>query len=516
MSPKRHQDSEAARVELLSLLSTEIARDGGASLVTSLKDYMEGFSSRRLNAVLVLAIGKAKLLSFLESEPEVFEVDRSQSPHWVVLREKQHVVTEKLKKDQSDKIRKTRQILIDKALYMLRKNRAKQERRLRKLEGAHHPESYYKANCRWLLQECKWDLHTLLRDTGFYIRLYDKPDEVRIVGSPSWQELVESEFEEILKANSTSFALDDGKVWLLDSLVPSEEKVESIEEYNPEYLRQLDATLTRLVDQDGATQVNLDLLLHRHRELQNVLGGRDLCKLLRLQQRAGCGQLFQNISVDVSGSDVVLKSKRARDGRMKVDEEGLFSVTNSKWGKAIAKTMIHSLKQIDWGNEAVVAVDLTASVGGMTLGLAKTQRFQRIIAVEIDPTRAELCRQNMVEQKMQDIVEIWTQDSMDAIPSLPPRSCILIDPPFGGANYKQDKANQRHLKMGPWSLEDVVVQVSAHIRPCIVGIRLPVKFLVQDFLASLKQDYGLRFETLSVRKLCVQLFVVLAFHLETN
>jgi hypothetical protein len=43
----------------------------------------------------------------------------------------------------------------------------------------------------------------------------------------------------------------------------------------------------------------------------------------------------------------------------------------------------------------------------MTLALAKTNKFEQVIAIEIDEGRApELCRQNMVQHGMQELVEI--------------------------------------------------------------------------------------------------------------
>ena len=41
-----------------------------------------------------------------------------------------------------------------------------------------------------------------------------------------------------------------------------------------------------------------------------------------------------------------------------------------------------------------IAIDLTASVGGVTLGLSR-KKFVKVAAIEIDENRAEMCRQNM-------------------------------------------------------------------------------------------------------------------------
>ena len=60
---------------------------------------------------------------------------------------------------------------------------------------------------------------------------------------------------------------------------------------------------------------------------------------------------------------------------MKVDQVGLYYVANIKWGKnAMANIMIKACQKAGFTNN-VTAIDLTASVGGMTLGLAKTDVF---------------------------------------------------------------------------------------------------------------------------------------------
>jgi len=234
---------------------------------------------------------------------------------------------------------------------------------------------------------------------------------------------------------------------------------------------------------------------------------------------------------------------------MSVDNEGLFSVANGKWGAAMAKTMVTCCYKVGWathhknsGNgtaastqhDDITAIDLTASVGGMTLGLAKTRFFSRVIGIEIDPHRASLCRQNMAKHTVgngNDYIEIRTMDAMHAIANLPRKSCLVIDPPWGGENYKKKTTHQHQLYMGDWTLNDILYKIYHCIRPCIVGLRLPVTFVVADFLEKLNS--GLEKEeihrdsdnhssrqcyvrSLMVRKMSVQLFVVLYFSVEND
>ena len=553
----------AATNELLQILCSEIVLDGGASFVTSLKDYLSvTMSSKRLNALLVRAIGKAKLLTFLETFPDIFQVDRNATPHWVILLKQnqlrcrtfaasagQDKIDDNIDQIKKKEVQEKLQSLVEKALYILRKRQSKLERRRQRLfndgdanrngndDNDYETAEEEKVNSRWLLRQCKWDLHFYLRAAGVYQALYERAEDVYPVGTQPWQELILSEFEFVLSKNS-GISIEKSKVWLCPSshesgvslsspslTYSSGKQAKEILEERHQYLQRLDETLTQLVERDGATQVYLHLLLHRHSVLKNLLGGRDLWQLIKEQQANDKG-LFKSIDIFQEGPDIVLKSKKDSCGRMKVDDVGLYSVTNAKWGNAVANIMVHCVKQLEWENGAsnndsayVTAIDLTASVGGMTLGLAKTGFFKKVIAIEIDPGRADLCRQNMSIHGMQDLVEVHTMDAMDAISSFRcSRTCIVIDPPWGGINYKRNMNDSYALKMGAWSLEAIVQKIAFHAKPCVVGLRLPVNFSVNRFLDSLRKDWNLAFDTLSIRKLSVQLFVVVAFqeHDESN
>jgi len=280
---------------------------------------------------------------------------------------------------------------------------------------------------------------------------------------------------------------------------------------------------------------------------------------------------FQSILMFYNGPDLVVRSKRSKtnecdvgnddsinkksrkEKRMKVDEEGLYSVTNTKWGRAISNLVIQACRQTNLFGEQVsvtrvndqeqevqrneglessstdtvrMVIDLTASVGGMTLALAKSNFFDRVLALEIDEGRAALCRENLSRHGFHDghssttcgrrIVEICHQDSVKQIPFLPRRACFVIDPPWGGYDYKEKIRRQQEkggqlLKLGDTPLEGVLAMISHHNSPCVVGLRLPTNFVVQNFLNLLREKENIEFECLTRRKISVQLFVVLYF-----
>mmetsp|Transcript_1311 Transcript_1311/g.2783 ORF Transcript_1311/g.2783 Transcript_1311/m.2783 type:complete len:174 (+) Transcript_1311:2-523(+) len=168
----------------------------------------------------------------------------------------------------------------------------------------------------------------------------------------------------------------------------------------------------------------------------------------------------------------------------------------------------------------------------MTLALTRSNFFDRVLALEIDEGRAALCSENLSRHGFYDVrstsltsetgagrktVEVRNHDSVQQIPFLPRRACFVIDPPWGGYDYKEQLRRQQvtggqSIKLGDTCLEDVLVLMSLHNAPCVVGLRLPTNFGVQDFLDSLREkNENIEFECLTRRKISVQLFVVLYF-----
>ena len=501
------RQKQVAADELLRLVCTEIARDGGASLVTSIKDNIP-ISNKRLNSLLYRSIGKSKLLTFLEQQNLAVFVDRSKTPHWVQLLpqgEEFHVDQASLNQCNKKAVEKLQDQVRNKALYVLQKRESKLNRRKKHNERSEFDTR--SVNSAWLLSQSTVDFHTYLRLTGLYrSSIYSSsdnnatscPSQVQPPGSRAWQDLVLGEFEAVLQNDEQSrFVIESNKTRLRQSR--SDNPI-----LDDEYLGQLVDILTKLLEQDGGHEVRLDLLLHRHKQLKNVLGGRDLKSIIDQYPKK-----FEDISIRHEDSDLVFETKNLKQGRLKVDEVGLYSVANTKWGNAIAKLMIHSSRSLGW-DQNVVAVDLTASVGGMTLGLAKTGFFREVIAVEIDPDRARLCAENMKTHQVDHVVRVENADCMKAIPTLPKRACISLDPPWGGVRYKQNKEPLGSMKMGRWTFLQVLLKLYGHCTPCLVGMRLPavhIKF-VEELLDNLRKE-GVVFDTKIMRHMSVQRFVVL-------
>ena len=466
-------------IELLQVLCTEIARDGGASLVILLKDYVN--HPKKIDSLVKQSIGCAKLLTFLEGHPTIFDTRRNSVPHFVKLLSHEYC------KDcgPARTMEQERRALRDKVFYVLRKRAAQQSRR-------RPSDNRGEVNLRWLSKECTLRIHFFLRSTEFYRSNYPSCNDVRIVGSPEWHDWIQPRFEAFL---SDMLHVENGRLRLPES-------------YEEPDVQKFAMRLTELVDQDGGTQVNLSLLLHRKPDLKALLGGRDFVALSKENE-----SLFSKLIITPYGSDVELQSiKPHGDGRMAADETGLFSVASSKWGTAMANALAQacSYSALKLDAQEVTVIDLTASVGGHSLALAKTS-FSNVIAIEIDSHRADLCRANMLKHQVDKKVDVRTADAVELIPELAielgnRQGVIVIDPPWGGVHYKREK---KPLRLGPWALEDVVHRVAQHLSPTLVGLRLPVNFVVSEFEFVLRER-KLLFDIVNVRKLGPQLFLILA------
>jgi 16S rRNA G966 N2-methylase RsmD len=484
---------ENANVSLLTILSTEIARDGGASLVIFLKDYVS--NPKQLDCLVKQAIGSTKLLSFLETNQHIFDVNRNDVPHFVKLISQEYCQNQST----SNMIDYQKNMLRDKVMYVLRRRTAKLCRR-------NLSKDFPTVNLSWLSKECTVRLHFFLRVSEFYCKCYKTYNDVLIVGSPLWHGLVQGEFESFLKE---FLDVKDGKVYL--QLQQSDENFD---------VNMLSKILTELVHRDGGTQVSLSLLLHRNPKLKRLLGGRDFVTIARDNPAA-----FSQIIIKPYETDIELQSKHPfidqqlsaiPIGRMAVDHEGLFSVASSKWGTAMANIMVWACRETLGDPDHVTVLDLTASIGGHALALAKTS-FKRIIAIEIDSHRASLCQYNMEKHRMDHKVQVRNEDAILLLPKLAEElsdqsKVVVIDPPWGGIHYKRELTRQeQQLYMGQWTLDHVLKIVAYRLSPTIVGLRLPINFVV-SVLESTLRELELNFSVWNIRKLGPQLFVILVFN----
>jgi len=199
--------------------------------------------------------------------------------------------------------------------------------------------------------------------------------------------------------------------------------------------------------------------------------------------------------------------------------------------------------------ESRVAIDMTAGVGGNSIGLCKI--FPKVISYEIDSSRIEFLKQNVEERVGASDVDISLRcgDSLLALDSLltelqadgfdvSKQAAVIIDPPFGGTHYRRrgskmvpngnqgddDDYDEEGLRLGDMPLSEVVKTVMGRLNPSAIGLKLPLSFDVDRFAKRLagsgKGGNGgatssadieemIALEVRAIRRLARNLFVVI-------
>ena len=109
------------------------------------------------------------------------------------------------------------------------------------------------------------------------------------------------------------------------------------------------------------------------------------------------------------------------DEGIKMDDESWFSVTPER----IAKHIAHRCR-------CDLIVDAFCGVGGNSIQFAFT--CERVIAIDIDPVKVELARNNARIYRVEDRIEFIVGDYMNLAPTLC-ADVVFLSPPWGGPAY---------------------------------------------------------------------------------
>ena len=224
-----------------------------------------------------------------------------------------------------------------------------------------------------------------------------------------------------------------------------------------------------------------------------------------------------------------------------------------------------------------ICIDLTAGVGGNTIACAKV--FEKVIAYDIDEIRVHACRQNVNQRlkqnenqpsnvivkcenaltalpelaqlyrqrKLSSSVNVWksshvdvskeihncnddsnTNENDDTMQVVDNKSnhdisiAVMLDPPWGGLNYRQIGNNDTIGLIGNDSetfvpIPNLAYLVSLYLAPTVLGIKLPLTFEVDKFmhqlciLMNVDRDMNDKVKIVSIKKMKRQLFLILRF-----
>uniref|UniRef100_A0A8C9P0K8 Trimethylguanosine synthase n=1 Tax=Spermophilus dauricus TaxID=99837 RepID=A0A8C9P0K8_SPEDA len=127
------------------------------------------------------------------------------------------------------------------------------------------------------------------------------------------------------------------------------------------------------------------------------------------------------------------------DDGIKLDREGWFSVTPEKIAEHIAGRVSQSFT-------SDIIVDAFCGVGGNTIQFALTGK--RVIAIDIDPVKIDLARNNAEVYGIADKIEFICGDFMLLAPCLK-ADVVFLSPPWGGPDYATAETFDIRTMMSP-------------------------------------------------------------------
>ncbi|KAM9626390.1 trimethylguanosine synthase isoform 2-T2 [Trichechus inunguis] len=131
------------------------------------------------------------------------------------------------------------------------------------------------------------------------------------------------------------------------------------------------------------------------------------------------------------------------DDGIKLDREGWFSVTPEKIAEHIAGRVSESFK-------CDVVVDAFCGVGGNTIQFALTKK--KVIAIDIDPVKIDLARNNAEVYGVADNIEFICGDFL-LLASHLKADVVFLSPPWGGPDYATAETFDIRTMMSPDGFE---------------------------------------------------------------
>jgi len=156
--------------------------------------------------------------------------------------------------------------------------------------------------------------------------------------------------------------------------------------------------------------------------------------------------------------------------RMRLDEEGLFSLTLERVALEIANKTSGDL-----------VVDAFCGAGGSAIGFARTGK--KVIAIDAHSERLDMAKYNAALFNVSDNVEFICGDCLQIMPGLSPDT-IFLDPPWGGTDYNEIE----RFRLSDFMPDGTkLLKVAISITNSVV-IRLPKNFDLAE-LDTLERQY---------------------------
>jgi len=162
-----------------------------------------------------------------------------------------------------------------------------------------------------------------------------------------------------------------------------------------------------------------------------------------------------------------------------LDVEGWYSATPESIAKEIA---------IRCGTGVVV--DAMCGCGGNAIQFA-LNGAKRVVAIELDAKRLELCKNNARVYGVEDKIEFINGNAFEVLPTLTDVDCVFLAPPWGGMLYHEKYFDIRKMSVDGVEIFKVAQKVSrniAYFLPRNVDKKQIVSLAGQDGLVELAKN----------------------------
>lgn len=164
--------------------------------------------------------------------------------------------------------------------------------------------------------------------------------------------------------------------------------------------------------------------------------------------------------------ELFLQRDNVDDNKLKLTEEGLYSITRRKDAERIIGLMKHVMGDL----KSKTITDTTGCVGGDTLHFADNYKF--VHSIEINKENFEALYNNVQLYKFDNVV-LHNGDSTVLFNWK--TDVLYIDPPWGGPHYKESKNLDLFIsnkRLDVW-LEEILLRRN---RPSYIFLKLPYNY----------------------------------------
>ena len=161
---------------------------------------------------------------------------------------------------------------------------------------------------------------------------------------------------------------------------------------------------------------------------------------------------------------------------LRIDNDSIHYISTKEIAEKITDIISSHMAKFNISKDHTIITDAFAGVGGDTISFSKT--FSHVYAIEVNKLRFDYLNNNLHVYGLTN-VNTYHQDFINVINKIENHNAIFIDPPWGGANYK-NYDNLRISVGNDYALEDVCNTIlfgnTMKKNPQILCLKLPKNY----------------------------------------